>query len=1389
MQSISRYNRHQSIDVQTRRNEGPGEREVHWRRTCNGRDGTSRAAPQSGLRLCRSSTNKQTAPSSGGQLLISYLSIRDSASMVATRRMVQEEPGVEMASERDLELTLKKKPVRRATAKTTKASTVPKTTRGRMTEAEPLERPSTGAASRQETDLELEPPTKASKPSVTRRTAARAKQGAPKDTEEIERGGGADRGPTATAAGKKRDGVEVEVPRQTRGLKNGSVRGRKIDPPVEDAPTLPAPRDPKPARQTRTTATKAPPLNPKKITQVSKPTTRTTRNASHKPAAKAAAAKVSTASRGGAKKRTVSDENADVPDFGHSEAETDDVVILSSPPVKRPSTRSRYRKPDHAVESEASMSSRPTTPNDSPAQSFSRTSQAEMEEDGIGEQDDDETECAVPASLKDGSGESEDELCGPKTPMKRSIPGAEARYLSSVQRTIRRYEDEMRVQTPARKPMVSGSKRATPQTQKPFSRPVMPSSEIRPMTVARGMGRALVFKDLRDGAPSLARPDAVAEQEDVSFYPDDNVISTANDRDDEPYASSVTLTVPEAIQLRSPPASVVEIEDDDEESTSSPYEEDEDEFVDPAAVQALPDDLDETVIVHDADDIDAFSPPQPAASFETDDTVIITRSPRGCTDEAMHDHVAECSSEILMRDEYVSPAYRTLFSDTIRQDAPIAVNFDEHLSNARPVLQVEERLRTDVLNEAAPPTDTQTEQSTVAVEDFQMDFELQVPQDSLRRETLNFNDFVDFTSLAEPTERLDTAVSQLADQVEEPPVEEAHDDTNSKQNEPLPEAKLDDHAADDIEHKELRSMDVNGEVHLDNPPTDESAVHEQELPHYALPTISFDARRKSLPAFSHQTPVKNGTRPNTSDGASMPRMVNPFANPWWTRSGLDNAAATPSRARPVTAHATPSAVSAKSSPAKTTLKTPRERFPALAARETYDGHARTVAAPARFRTPAEKSPKRRETFHRAMSGKVATKRVEANAGESTPAVPEVDTKLQALQATPQERFPRLRARQNYEEHAKTVVAPTRFHTPVEKPAKRRETFHKAGQGQATSNAAELDLESVSSSPSTIATPVATPVSTPRERYPKLKPREDYQEHAKTVTGPARFQTPVKPSLKRPATSQKPEFLRKAALKANTPRMSHTPIKTPLKAASMTPSQAPMTPHPAAPLKGVTALVEIFTLEGASASAPFVALLHRLGAKTTRSWSDRVTHVVFKDGSPTTLQRVRLHNKEVEGKGAGSQIHCVNSRWVTDCDAEGTRMDESDEAYAVDVAEVPRGGKRRRKSMEPSALMNLGGNIVRDRKSSFGRSSLGRSPLEFGSPAEQCEVAGETTPKLAVVEKENSPEQDSPATPAWIAAPDQLVQQTAPLNRVRKLNLQSKKGETKNRRLTCWNGGN
>lgn len=301
---------------------------------------------------------------------------------------------------------------------------------------------------------------------------------------------------------------------------------------------------------------------------------------------------------------------------------------------------------------------------------------------------------------------------------------------------------------------------------------------------------------------------------------------------------------------------------------------------------------------------------------------------------------------------------------------------------------------------------------------------------------------------------------------------------------------------------------------------------------------------------------------------------------------------------------------------------------------------------------------------------------------------------------------------------------------------------------------------------------STPQQAPRERYPGMPSRQTYEAH--TAMPSTRFRTPTRQSpIKRPATTQKPTSLRKIALKA-----ASTPMKAPLKAPAETPGQVPMTPHPSAPLRNVVALVDVYTHDGVCASSSFAMLLKRLGAKTTKTFNENVTHVVYKEGGPKVLQALKIHNKQVTESGNGQEIFCVNSRWVNDCDAQGCRMPESDQEYAVEL-ELERTAKRRRKSMEPMSLLKTnGGNIVRDRKSSAGRVSIGRTSMKgvFDSPEE--------TSMFSVADKENSEDGSEPATPAYLKEPSALIQQTVPAKKMQKLDFGS---ESKQRRLTFADG--
>ncbi|KAB8302138.1 hypothetical protein EYC80_005586 [Monilinia laxa] len=142
----------------------------------------------------------------------------------------------------------------------------------------------------------------------------------------------------------------------------------------------------------------------------------------------------------------------------------------------------------------------------------------------------------------------------------------------------------------------------------------------------------------------------------------------------------------------------------------------------------------------------------------------------------------------------------------------------------------------------------------------------------------------------------------------------------------------------------------------------------------------------------------------------------------------------------------------------------------------------------------------------------------------------------------------------------------------------------------------------------------------------------------------------------------------------------------------TPARTPRPDLNTALLKGAVVFVDVHTTEGADASSLFTELLTQMGAKCVRSWpwnpnSDDgskigITHIVFKDGGKRTLEKARQ---------TGGVVSCVGVGWVLDCERENQWLDEA--SYAVDTAMIPRGGARRRKSMEPRALANLNGTLV------------------------------------------------------------------------------------------------
>ncbi|KAJ4506357.1 hypothetical protein HRR93_001943 [Exophiala dermatitidis] len=194
-----------------------------------------------------------------------------------------------------------------------------------------------------------------------------------------------------------------------------------------------------------------------------------------------------------------------------------------------------------------------------------------------------------------------------------------------------------------------------------------------------------------------------------------------------------------------------------------------------------------------------------------------------------------------------------------------------------------------------------------------------------------------------------------------------------------------------------------------------------------------------------------------------------------------------------------------------------------------------------------------------------------------------------------------------------------------------------------------------------------------------------------------------------AAARTPATVGSTSNAAKTPTTTNTLLKSKSAAASaaktsQTHDRAPLKTMAEGILSGAVVHYDIHTTEGQDASGVFVELLTAMGARCVKEWkwnpratarasmpalgsatghdsgllsNPGVTHVVYKDGGKRTLEKVR---------SANGSVLCVGVGWVLDCYREGKWLDEA--AYAVDSSVLPRGGSRRRRSMEPRMLQQL-----------------------------------------------------------------------------------------------------
>ncbi|KAE8147960.1 hypothetical protein BDV25DRAFT_159220 [Aspergillus avenaceus] len=313
-------------------------------------------------------------------------------------------------------------------------------------------------------------------------------------------------------------------------------------------------------------------------------------------------------------------------------------------------------------------------------------------------------------------------------------------------------------------------------------------------------------------------------------------------------------------------------------------------------------------------------------------------------------------------------------------------------------------------------------------------------------------------------------------------------------------------------------------------------------------------------------------------------------------------------------------------------------------------------------------------------------------------------------------------------------------------------------------------------------------SSPRLRRSSIAPQEEESEPHPPRKMPRLSQNTV-PQLQptRRRSSSRARTDSREAERRKSPARSPSPSKSPRRRSSV------YDPKPAGPLGGAVVYVDVHTTEGEDASGIFVELLQQMGARCVKNWSWNprstlslteqaeakdgkvgITHVVYKDGGVRTLEKVRH---------AASLVKCVGVGWVLDCERENKWLDEAH--YAVDCSIIPRGGAKRRKSMEPRALSHVNGTLV---KGDATASASRRSGIGAADDMTPTPRLAPSTPKRSKRYETSNTGIDqryfqtpktpghmfnldtigmSPATPFYLSQRSNLVQQTCPPKQIQK----------------------
>ncbi|KAG9654545.1 hypothetical protein KCU64_g7137, partial [Aureobasidium melanogenum] len=615
------------------------------------------------------------------------------------------------------------------------------------------------------------------------------------------------------------------------------------------------------------------------------------------------------------------------------QAEEDDRVV--SPPttkVKAARTKKSTSRPEPESEHESEAESEPATePELAPA--------AHKEEDVENEPKEPEQDAQEAAEEEEEDGSSEDEICGPKTPMRRTTRSQAAPRTATASTTARK------LQTPARRFLTQGTNQGTPQTQRLPHNATRISSPPRPMTVARGAEKSMVFRPLKQqDAQHTPMPETADDDSDVDMTEEDVQNeseteleeSSADELDDQ-----LNRLQEGAITIMPTPAHTIHFEnvssdsEDELAGTGCALEdEDEDDDLDedtvvdlddrkepeyiPAEAHAEDDGSDDSESTIEDSHLDDGILPEP--QFSADFTASVPSSPASIAAEPPQTEMDD--SELLSSPTPSTPAsviQRDLDSPT-QEIAPaprLSLNDNDLLS----IIDEQEATTPTVKSRVSFSTTTakmlQTPRMQFALggvdtteADGSPSVTVNEPAGNETEETVTINPSLlevddygvklasnlenaasiptpyfatpaarERLSMGFPKERMSLLQDDIFNLVDFDHVSPAKMDVETpiaeSTTEPMELSTPGYNARRQSYHSKSASI-PSEQVHSER----RSSIPPQTSPSYARSTLAFDSRRKSLPAAALHTPVSSDLRPRTAETSIKPTTSDSFAKLW-----------------------------------------------------------------------------------------------------------------------------------------------------------------------------------------------------------------------------------------------------------------------------------------------------------------------------------------------------------------------------------------------------------------------------------------------------------------------------------------------------------------------------